>query len=134
VLLGQAHFGVVSEQDAATAHALEESARKHIGTLRNTFATSVDAARAGEGWEVRAEVVGATVPAPAEIAEIERKLASEVAAPVTLSAWARTEVVVSGAGYQSVQERIESAIRRQLEASRGTKEAQTPAGAETGIP
>jgi uncharacterized hydrophobic protein (TIGR00271 family) len=128
VLLGQAHFGVSSEQDAVVARTLEESTRKHIGALRNIIPNSVDAARSGEGWEVRAEVVGATVPSPDEIAAIEQTLTSEITAPVTLSVWARAEVVVTGRRYESVQGRVEADLRRRREAAAGTAGTEQPAG------
>jgi uncharacterized hydrophobic protein (TIGR00271 family) len=128
VLLGQAHFGVSSEQDAAVAHRLEESTRQQVRALRNIIPTSVDAARAEEGWEVRAEVVGATVPSPLEIASIEQTLTNEIGAPVTLSVLARTEVVVTATRYESVQERVGDTLRRQQASvsTEGTEPAAAP--------
>jgi hypothetical protein len=128
VLLGQAHFGVSSEQDAVMARTLEESTRKQIRALHNIIPNSVDAAPSGEGWEVRAEVVGATVPSPDDIAAIEQTLTREIGAPVTLSVLARAEVVVTGTRYESVQERVEAEIRRRQEAAAGTAAPAQPAG------
>jgi len=134
VLLGQAHLGITSEQDAVVAHALEDSTRKRIGKLHNIFADNVDAARTDVGWEVRAEVVGATVPSPAEIAAIERELAIQVAAPVSLSVWARTDVVVTGTRYESVHERIEAAVRSRSEAAAGAGKVEHPAESQPPSP
>ncbi len=77
---------------------------------------------------MRAEVVGAAVPSPDEIAAIEQTLTSEIAAPVMPSVWARAEVVVTETRYESLQERVEAELRRRREAAAGTAETEQPAG------
>jgi uncharacterized hydrophobic protein (TIGR00271 family) len=101
VLLGAAHFGTTNPTDAATASRLEDAVRARISALRGLSARSVDAAREADGWEVRAEVVGPTIPSPGETEAIERALAREIGAPVALTIWARAEVIVTSQRYES---------------------------------
>jgi hypothetical protein len=70
---------------------------------------NLDAAKSEAGWAVRAEVVGPRVPSPAEVRTLETTLQKLAGQPVTVSLWARTEVVVTGQHYTSVKEYAEAA-------------------------
>jgi len=129
VLFGQSHFGVWSQEDTAAAARVEQTVRRHIAALRDLIAVSVDAIPVGEGWKVRADVVGPTIPSPGEIAALEKAVSAEVKQPVTLTLMARAEVVVTGKRYESVQERIE----RQLAAA-ASGSSEVPADAAAGVP
>ena len=126
VLFGQSHFGVWSEEDAARARDLEGAVRQRISALRDLFPTSVDAVRAADGWRVRAEVAGPTIPSPAEIAAMEKALTEEMSHPVSLTLMARAEVVVTGDRYESVQQRLEAELVRSAGASDGAADPTDP--------
>lgn len=112
VLLGHSHFSRLSEDDKALAGRLDQAARTQIEKDGTLFVTSLDAARLGERWAVRAEVVGPEVPSPALVKTIEDHLAKEAGAPVDLLLWARTDVVVSRSRYDSVERLVEERVRK----------------------
>jgi uncharacterized hydrophobic protein (TIGR00271 family) len=109
ILLGQAHFGEQSAEEAASREALEQAAQAGIEQIPNLFVINIDAAKSEAGWMVRAEVVGPRVPSPAEVRTLETALQKLAGQPVVVSLWARTEVVVTGQRYSSVKEQAEAA-------------------------
>jgi uncharacterized hydrophobic protein (TIGR00271 family) len=121
ILLGQAHFGEPSAEEAAVREALEQAAQAGIEQIPNLFVINIDAAKSEADWAVRAEVVGPRVPSPAEVRTLETTLQKLAGQPVTVSLWARTEVVVTGQRYTSVKEQAEAA------ASKNTPAAVPPA-------
>ena len=56
------------------------------------------------GWMVRAEVVGPYVPAPRDISGVEQGVTKAIGDSVALTVRARTEVVVTGTQYRSVEQ------------------------------
>ena len=78
---------------------------------------NVGAAKSEAGWGVRAEVVGPRVPSPAEVHTLETALQKLTEQPVTVSLWARTEVVVSGQRYTSVKDYAETVSRKNIPAA-----------------
>jgi len=112
ILLGQAHFGEQSAEETALQEALEQAAQAGIERIPNLFVINVDAAKSEAGWGVRAEVVGPRVPSPAEVHTLETALQKLAEQPVTVSLWARTEVVVSGQRYTSVKDYAEMVSRK----------------------
>jgi hypothetical protein len=117
ILLGQAHFGEQSAEEVALREALEQAAQAGIERIPNLFVINVDAAKSEAGWGVRAEVVGPRVPSPAEVHTLETALQKLAEQPVTVSLWARTEVVVSGQRYTSVKDYAEAVSRKNTPAA-----------------
>jgi uncharacterized hydrophobic protein (TIGR00271 family) len=112
ILLGQAHFGEQSAEEAALQETLEQAAQAGIEQIPNLFVMTIDAAKSEAGWGIRAEVVGPRVPSPAEVHALETTLQKLAGQPVTVSLWARTEVVVTGQRYTSVKEYAETVSRK----------------------
>jgi hypothetical protein len=125
ILLGQAHFGEQSAEEITLQEALEQAAQAGIEQLPNLFVINIDAAKAEAGWAVRAEVVGPRIPSPAEVRTLETRLQKLAGQPVTMSLWARTEVVVTGQRYSSVKEQAETASNRNIPAA-GPPVSETP--------
>lgn len=109
ILLGQAHFGAPSAEEIALQETLEQAAQTGIKQIPNLFVINIDAAKSEAGWGIRAEVVGPRVPSPADVRSLEKTLQQLAGQPVTVSLWARTEVVVTGQHYTSVKEYTEAA-------------------------
>jgi hypothetical protein len=116
ILLGQAHFGEQPAEEVALQETLEQAAQAGIERIPNLFVINVDAAKSEAGWGVRAEVVGPRAPAPAEVRTIEATLQKLAGQPVSVSLWARTEVVVTGQRYTSVKDYTETVSRKNLPA------------------
>ena len=95
ILYGSAHFDVVPE-DAAIQKKLEAGIKDEIEKLKNMFAVSVDAAKIGGRWAVRAEVVGPEVLKPSQVLAIEKAVRKATGEKMTLHAWCRVELVVTG--------------------------------------
>jgi uncharacterized hydrophobic protein (TIGR00271 family) len=112
ILLGQAHFGEQSAEEVALRETLEQAAQAGIERIPNLFVINIDAAKSEAGWGIRAEVVGPRVPSPAEVRTLETTLQKLTEQPVTVSMWARTEVVVSGQRYTSVKDYAETVSRK----------------------
>ena len=75
---------------------MEESVRAQVMRINHMFAPNVDAQKKEDKWHVRAEVVGPRVLEPREIQAIEQKVSEAVQKPVSLHAWCRFELVVTG--------------------------------------
>jgi uncharacterized hydrophobic protein (TIGR00271 family) len=103
VLLGQAHFDEQTAEAAALQLKVEQTTKSEIEKLPNLFVTSIDAVNNLQNWEVRAEVVGPRVLSPKEVQTIEKALFNLVGQPIQLTVWARTDVIVTGERYSSVQ-------------------------------
>jgi hypothetical protein len=125
ILLGQAHFGEQPTEEVAMQEALEQAALAGIEQIPNLFVINIDAAKSAAGWAVRAEVVGPRVPSPAEARTLETTLQKLAGRPVTVSLWARTEVVVTGQRYSSVKEQTEAAANRNTPAASPAPETST---------
>jgi uncharacterized hydrophobic protein (TIGR00271 family) len=102
VLLGEAHFGSSSGEEAPGQQTVEETISASLQALPNTFVTAIDAARAEPGWAVRADVSAPKIPAPSEVRGIEERTAKVVGEPVALTVRARTDVLVTGSRYEAV--------------------------------
>jgi len=113
VLLGEAQFGTLSPADRSLQQELESRAKTELERITNTFVNGVDAARQGEAWEVRAEVVGARPLQPSEVGRVQRALAAAAGASVTLSVLNPDGLIVRGDGYTTVQRVVEDAFNRQ---------------------
>jgi hypothetical protein len=129
ILLGQAHFAKVPEDEQRVAERLEASGRTKIEEGGELFVNNIDAAKLGATWAVRADVVGPRVPDPARVRSVEAFLTEEAGAPVTLTVRARSDVVVTSEQYDSVDHLIEREARQQLENRQAAQGLPDPAGA-----
>jgi uncharacterized hydrophobic protein (TIGR00271 family) len=120
ILLGQAHFGTQSAEEVALQETLEQAAQAGIEQIPNLFVINLDAAKSEVGWAVRAEVVGPRVPSPTEVRTLETTLQKLAGQPVTVSVWARTEVVVTGQRYTSVKEYAETTANKNTQTTAPT--------------
>ncbi len=102
VLFGHAHFGERMPEVMASQSAIEQRARAAIEHSGTFFVTSLDAVPQGTGWAVRAEVVGPQVLTPQHIQHIEQTLSQESGQTVSLTVWARTDLIVTRQRYDSV--------------------------------
>lgn len=105
LLLGQAHMVDMDEGQAALQQRLEKMAGQEI---RNDggIVLSLDAAKVGSKWQIRAEVIGPRLLSPKEIAAIEATLARQTQVDVELTVMAKVEAVVNGSGYYSAMDLI----------------------------
>jgi len=110
VLYGKAHFGGLSKEEKSAGETLENQTRNEIESIKNMFATNVDAVPSGELWRVRAEVVGPRVLRPAEVRLIESRLGQSTGKKVDLHAWSRVELVVTGSDYIPVENFIKEQV------------------------
>lgn len=104
ILFGQAHFGELSEADAEVQRRIEAAVRAELATLQTDVVAAVDAMLAGDHWKVRAAVVGARVPAPAEVRSAAQRVERATGQKIDLSIWMRSEVVVTDRGMMPVGE------------------------------
>ena len=100
VLYGRAHFGNLSEAEAAMQNLIEDKARSALEDIKNIFVATVDAIREDDGWAVRAEVYATKVMSPAEVKIVEDKIIQAAGLPVTLDVWSHTELVVTSKEYR----------------------------------
>jgi len=117
VLLGEAHFARIPEDQRALADKIGESLRSQVEEGGELFVTNLDAVKHASAWRIRAEVVGPKVPTPVQVKKIEAALAREAGSPVELSLWARTDVIVTGTRYQAVDRLIEERARAVVRAT-----------------
>lgn len=108
ILLGEAHFGVATPAQEQSRRDAEAILRKRIEANTDIFVIALDAVIRDEGWEARAEVVGAHLLRPEDIRAIETHAAGELGAPVRLTVLARSELQVSSGGYQPIGAHAES--------------------------
>lgn len=114
VLLGRAHVGISAGE--AMRHAeLEGFARKEIESLGDFFVNDLDVVESPDVFNVRAQVVGTRILSPKEVKTIERRLGKELGKPVSLSVWWSTDLLVTGDGYNSVRNRVETAARKNIQ-------------------
>lgn len=102
ILFGAAHFSSVDDADAVRRQAVEDAVRADIGAIPDLFVTAVDAIRRDPGWAVRAEVVGPRVLTPAEVRQVEDRVATAVGESVELAVQARIELLVTGTRYEPI--------------------------------
>jgi len=104
VVLGEVHFGDATADERRQRQTVEDAARDGLQDLPNLFVTAIDAVHRETGWMVRAEVVGPYVPAPRDIRGVEQGVTKAIGDSVALTVRARTEVVVTGTQYRSVEQ------------------------------
>lgn len=100
ILLGAAHLGDASEEEEARRGVVEAAVRSQVEAIPDMFATTVDAVRREDGWQVRAEVVGRRVLTSDEVRAAEARSAAALGEPVHLAAWTRAELLVTAEGAQ----------------------------------
>jgi len=102
VLLGEAHFGAASPEETQRQHTVEDTVRRELESVPNTFVTAVDAVHQGSAWSVRAEVADPRILAPDDVRNVQARSAKAIGEPVDLTVRARADILVTANGYQAV--------------------------------
>lgn len=121
VLLGNAQFTPLAKEDISVQQQLERSGRVSLEQLKDTFVQGIDAEKVEDGWEVRAEVVSAEVPLPADIAKIEKSLVKTTGTKINLSVLLPNGLIVRPKGFTTIQRSIEEKLAQEVYSS-GRKE------------
>ncbi|MER2515494.1 MAG: DUF389 domain-containing protein [Candidatus Accumulibacter phosphatis] len=116
VLLGDAQFSPMTAADRALQEKVETRGKTVLEHVQNTFVDSIDAAKHGDKWEVRAEVVSARVLQPAEVGRVAKELTALAGATVTLSVLTPNGLIIDARGFTTVQRSVEEALARELAA------------------
>lgn len=110
VLLGNAQFVPMGQEDTSVQQQLETSGRIGLERLKDTFVQGIDAEKIGDSWEVRAEVVSANVPQPADVAKVEKGLAAIAGTELTLSVLIPNGLIVEAKGFTTIQRSVEEKL------------------------
>jgi len=121
VLYGRAHFGNLSAKDKVAREDLERNVKTEITRFKDMFATNVDAEKRGEGWSVRAEVVGPRVLRPSEVKLIEKKVSLATDKEVSLHLWCRVELMVDRNHFISIEDFTREQVEKRLTRDKSTK-------------
>jgi len=121
ILYGRAHFGNLSAKDKIAQDDLECDVKTEIARFKDMFATNVDAVKRGEGWSVRAEVVGPRVFRPSEVALIEKRVSKATHKEVSLHLWCRVELMVNRNHFISVEDFTKEQVEKRLTKDKSTK-------------
>ena len=123
ILYGRAHFGNLSAKDKTAQKDLERNVKTEITRFKDMFATNVDAVKRGEGWSVRAEVVGPRVFRPSEVERIEKRVSKATDKTVSLNLWCRVELMVNRNHFISIEDFTKEQVEKRLtkDNSRKTK-------------
>ena len=114
ILYGRAHFGNLSAEDEVNMKDLERNVKTEIMRYKDMFATNVDAVKRGEGWSVRAEVVGPRVFRPSEVKLIEGRVAKTTGKVVRLNLWCRVELMVNRNHFISIEDFTKEQVEKRL--------------------
>ncbi len=102
LLLGQAHFEPISEEQAQMQQHIEDAARELLTDFKDIIVLSLDAAKLENEWQIRAEAIGPRMLSARDIARIEKELEKQARTPVKLTVLSRMEAAVTDTGYYSV--------------------------------
>jgi hypothetical protein len=111
ILYGSAHLAEKGAEEQALQDLIEAGIRDRVKALPEIFPLNVDAYKDGELWHARAQVVGARMIKPAEIADIENQTGADAGVKLDLNIWCSTELVVDHAGYAPREGYSESAAK-----------------------
>ena len=114
VLLGDAQFVPMTEAERAVQQKLETFGKTRLEQFPSTFVNGLDAAKSGDGWEVRAEVVSAKLLQPADVGMVEKGLAEIAGTSISLSVLTPDGLIVGPKGFTTVQRSVEERFARQL--------------------
>ena len=120
VLYGRAHFGNLSDKDKVAQEGLERNVKAEITRFKDMFATNVDAEKRGEGWSVRAEVVGPRVLRPSEVKIIEERVSKGTHKKVSLNLWCRVELMVNRNHFVSIEDFTREQVEKRLTKNKST--------------
>jgi len=121
ILYGRAHFGNLSDRDKIAQEDLERNVKTEITRFKDMFATNVDAVRKGDGWSVRAEVVGPRVFRPSEVKLIEKKVSKATGRAVTVHLWCRVELMVDRNHFISIEDFTKKLVEKRLTRDKSRK-------------
>ncbi|MBK7325773.1 MAG: DUF389 domain-containing protein [Propionivibrio sp.] len=114
VLLGDAQFVPMSAADRTVQQKLEAFGKTRLEQFPSTFVNGLDAAKSGDGWEVRAEVVSAKLLQPADVGMVEKGLAEIAGTSISISVLTPDGLIVGPKGFTTVQRSVEERFARQL--------------------
>lgn len=114
VLLGDAQFVPMTAADRSVQQKLETLGKTKLEQFANTFVNGIDAAKLGDGWEVRAEVVSAKMLQPADVGIVEKGLAVIAGTSISLSVLTPDGLIVGPKGFTTVQRSVEERFARLL--------------------
>ena len=114
VLLGDAQFVPMSAADRTVQQKLEAFGKTRLEQFLSTFVNGLDAAKSGDGWEVRAEVVSAKLLQPADVGMVEKGLAEIAGTSISISVLTPDGLIVGPKGFTTVQRSVEERFARQL--------------------
>jgi uncharacterized hydrophobic protein (TIGR00271 family) len=114
ILLGSAHFVPKTKDELAVQQQLETSGRIYLENFANTFVNGIDAAKFGDGWEVRAEVLSVKVLLPADVEMVEKSLAKIAGTNISLSVLTPSGLIVRTKGFTTVQRLIQERFTQKL--------------------
>ncbi|MBL7205175.1 MAG: DUF389 domain-containing protein [Desulfobacteraceae bacterium] len=120
ILYGRAHFGNLSAKDKVAREDLERNVKTEITRFKDMFATNVDAEKRGEGWSVRAEVVGPRVLRPSEVKLIEKRVSMATDKEVSLHLWCRVELMVNRNHFTSIEDFTREQVEKRLTKDKST--------------
>jgi uncharacterized hydrophobic protein (TIGR00271 family) len=121
VLLGDAQFMPMAKEDVSVQQKLETNGRIHLEKFEDTFVDGIDAAKSGDGWEVRAEVVSAKVLRPADVEIVKKSLAKIAGTTITLSVLTPNGLIIRPEGFTTVQRSVEEKFTQKLAPANKTK-------------
>jgi uncharacterized hydrophobic protein (TIGR00271 family) len=121
ILYGKAHFGNFTAKEKVAQEDLERNVKTEITRFKDMFATNVDAVKRGEGWSVRAEVVGPRVFRPSEVELIEKRVSRATDKEVSLHLWCRVELMVNRNHFISIEDFIREQVEKRLTKDKSTK-------------
>lgn len=108
ILLGEAHFGILTPEQEQERSVAETTLRQHIEDRGDFFVVALDAVWRQDRWEARAEVVGPRLLSPDEVREIEKRAAVDLGVRTELTVWARSELQVRSGGYRALGMPVEN--------------------------
>jgi len=121
VLLGNSQFVPMTQEDMSVQQQLETSGRISLEHLKDTFVQGIDAEKVGDGWEVRAEVVSANVPRPADVAKVEKSLVNIAGTKINLSVLIPNGLIVEPKGFTTIQRSVEEKLTHEFSSVKQTE-------------
>nr|WP_321468474.1 DUF389 domain-containing protein [uncultured Desulfobulbus sp.] len=118
VLLGNSQFVPMAPDERVVQQKLETSGRLSLEQLKDTFVQGIDADKVGDGWVVRAEVLSATMPQPADIAQVERSLVKIAGTKVNVSVLIPNGLIVRSKGFTTIQRSVEEKLSQKLSSAK----------------
>lgn len=104
LLLGQAHFEKMSEEQQQMQTFIEESTRRLLAQFKGVIVLNLDAAQIGRDWRIHAEVIGPRMLSPKDIKRLEKNLVDLTHESIKITLLSSMEAAITDEGYYSVNE------------------------------